>query len=346
MVAHAPPAPTEPTTTPALALGASGPVLPVDVLRERGRLPGEPVSVDEALAYCRRLVGGRYENFSVLSGLVPASLRDDFAAVYAFCRWADDLGDETGLGDEARARSLELLAWWREELAACFAGEPRHEVFVALRATVERHRLPIGPFEDLIGAFERDQTQTRYETWDDLVSYCRGSADPVGRIVLMLGGVRPPEETPESAEMWAMSDAICTALQITNHIQDVRRDLFERDRVYLPSVETGLRADELRSMAERGNDPEARVRYIKAVRSLVERTAELFERGRPLPALCPRTIGPVVGLLASGGRRTLAKIEKAGCTTLWKRPTLSKPEKAMLVVKACVRAKLSGGGSS
>src|SRR5262249_40556404 len=154
-------------------------------------------------------------NFSVLSALVPAGLRDDFATVYSFCRWADDLGDETG----DTSRSLALLAWWRRELQQAFAGTPRHPVFLALKPVIDRHSLPIEPFDHLIAAFEQDQTVNRYQTWEQLIGYCRLSADPVGRLVLMVCG----EE--RSRENFALSDAICTALQLTNHWQDVRRDI-------------------------------------------------------------------------------------------------------------------------
>lgn len=293
----------------------------------------------EALAYVRSLTTSHYENFSVLSRLVPADLRDDFAAVYAFCRWSDDLGDETGADDAARQRSLELLAWWRGELTSCAAaaasGSPypgRHPVFVVLADTMLRRLLDPQPFHDLISAFEQDQRITRYQTWDQLVGYCRLSADPVGRIVLALAGHRGDQ--PGDAERFAMSDATCTALQLTNFWQDVRRDLFERDRVYLPSDLTGLDASTLRTWAERSDDPEARVAFIRALRPLVERTRELFDRGRPLPGTLDRSIAPVVWLFGAGGRSVLRSVERAGCATLWKRPTLSKARKVSLVARA------------
>ena len=150
--------------------------------------PGQAsaVSLDEARAYCRRLAGSHYENFSVLSPLVPERCRADFAAVYAFCRWADDLADESG----SRDRALELLAWWRGELEALGAGEARHPVFVALRESFARCGLEAAPFGDLISAFELDQTKARYATWDEVLGYCRLSANPVGRIVLRVLGER------------------------------------------------------------------------------------------------------------------------------------------------------------
>lgn len=350
---------------------------PMDLLPRFG--PGSvhaPVPLDDAMAYVRGLAGSHYENFHVLSSLVPRDLRDDFAAVYAFCRWADDLGDETGKDDDARARSLELLGWWRAELQGCFGwatrrgadlagpqparadhsppqplepGGPRHPVFVALAETIRRHgcgaraALTITPFDRLIQAFELDQTLRHTQTWDQLLHYCTLSADPVGRIVLALAGYA---ETPENAELYAMSDATCTALQLTNHWQDVRRDLLEKDRVYVPSVDTGVTPQTLRDWAARVDDPEARVPYIKMMRGLVERTRLIFEAGRGLPARLDRRIGPVVWLFGAGGRAVLRSIERGGCTTLWKRPTLTPSVKAWLLARAWITTRLPGTTAS
>lgn len=310
---------------------------------------GPAPTLDEALGHVRSLATGHYENFSVLTGLVPEGLRDDFAAVYAYCRWSDDLADETGAGADARARSVDLLRWWRAEMDACFAHAtgrpgaepPRHPVFVALGDTIRRRGLAPEPFHHLLDAFEQDQRVTRYETWDDLLGYCRGSADPVGRIVLALAGHRG--DRPGDAERTAMSDAICTALQLTNFWQDVRRDLFKRDRVYMPRALTGLDAATLRGWADRAEDPEARVPFIRAMRPLVERTNALFDAGADLPRLLDRSIAPVVWLFLAGGRSVLRSVERAGCATLWVRPTLSKGEKAMLVARAAAGQRLGIG---
>lgn len=301
------------------------------------------VSPAEAWAYVRGLAHTHYENFSVLSGLVPRHLRDDFAAVYAFCRWADDLGDETGSDDAARARSRELLAWWRAELEACFAGRAEHPVFIALRETIGRHALPIEPFADLIDAFVQDQEVTAYETWDQVLGYCRRSANPVGRLVLMLGGYRPDDD---ARGRFAMSDDICTALQLTNFWQDVRRDLLERDRVYIPSRETGITPEMLKDWIVRPDDPAARVAYIHAVRGLVERTREMFDRGGELPSTLDPGLRPVVWLFAAGGRHVLGRVEATGCTTLWQRPRLGKASKLMLVGRAWLMSRFAGGSGA
>ncbi len=179
-------------------------------------------SITEAEQYTRWLATHHYENFHVVSFLLPKRLHQDFYNVYAFCRWADDLGDE--IGDPAE--SLRLLGWWREELEAMYAGRTQHPVFVALEGTARKYDLPKQLFADLISAFEQDQRVTRYANWDELFGYCRCSANPVGRLVLRLCGY-------SDAERDRMSDATCTALQLANFWQDVTVDL-EKDRVYLP----------------------------------------------------------------------------------------------------------------
>jgi squalene synthase HpnC len=317
----------------------------VDELRRFGpdRIgPGSapPMGEREARAWCAALARGHYENFSVLSALVPQRLRDDFAAVYAFCRWSDDLGDEAGEAGEERLR---LLAWWRGELEACFAGEARHPVFVALRPTVAAHALPIRPFDDLVRAFEDDQRITRYGTWDGLVGYCTRSADPVGRIVLGLFGAR-------TAANESLSDRICTALQVVNHLQDVRRDLLERDRIYLPAEFTAGIADfeaRLRRSAELGHacDREFLAEYRAAVRPIADRCHALFAEGRPLLDALPPDARPVVRLFVEGGEGVLERIEAWHLETCLHRPRLSRGRKAFLVARAWLSARAARGGA-
>ncbi len=155
--------------------------------------------------------------FQSPAGSCPQRLRQHFFNVYAYCRIADDLGDEVG----DPAASLQLLDEWHAELDACYAGNPRHPVFVALAETVRKFDIPQEPFADLLQAFRQDQTVTRYETFDDLLGYCRYSANPVGRLVLYLCGYR-------DADRQALSDFTCTALQLANFWQDVSADYFKR----------------------------------------------------------------------------------------------------------------------
>jgi squalene synthase HpnC len=289
---------------------------------------GPALSEPEARAWCRRLADSHYENFSVLSAVVPRRLRDDFAAVYAFCRWSDDLGDEAG----APARAQELLAWWRRELQACFAGAPQHPVFVALRPTIAAHDLPIEPFDDLIGAFEQDQTVSRYDTWDQLLDYCRRSANPVGRLVLMLFG------EPRRAELWDRSDELCTALQLTNHWQDVRRDILERDRIYVPREMIAIERFEERLIGSARQGFAVDHTFLEESRRLIraccERTWPLYESGAGLLERLGPEARPVVWLLAAGGQHVLRSIEMWNCETVLHRPVLGPLARAGLVARA------------
>ena len=295
----------------------------------------EKVSLDAARAYCRKLARGHYENFSVLSPLVPVSRRDDFAAVYAFARWADDLGDEAGSTD----RATELLGWWRGELNRLVAGEAQHPVFLALQATIYARGLAITPFTDLIAAFELDQVKTRYATWDELKDYCRLSANPVGRLVLALLG------ESQSAEQLAASDAVCTALQLTNHWQDVRRDFLERGRIYVPADMHDIADfdDRLARTLARGFSCDATFfgETRRLVRRLVAKTWSEFDLGEPLLQSVTPTSRPLLWLFAAGGRSVLRNIERWNCETVMQRPTLSKPRKVMLLARAMLAARCS-----
>ena len=271
----------------------------------------------------RRLALGHYENFSVASLALPRRLRQDFCNVYAFCRAADDLGDE--LGD--RELSLRRLAELRGQTEACFAGRPGPPLFVALRRSIDRHELPIRQFLDLIDAFEQDQRVDRYETDAQLLDYCRRSANPVGRLVLAMCGHRDPERQ-------RLSDLTCTALQLTNFWQDVRRDLHERGRLYIPAQTMrafGLDETGLRRMIDDGR---AGGRYREMIRAEVARASALFEEGAALLPMLDRSVRRQVGLFAAGGRATLRAIAAAGFDTLARRPALSRWSKARLVIGA------------
>src|ERR1700737_2119378 len=184
--------------------------------------PPAGCSPETAQRYTRWLATHHYENFNVVSWLLPKELHQHFYNVYAYCRWADDLGDE--VPDAARA--LDLLAWWERELDACYEGKPSHPVFVALRETIVAKGIPKQPFADLLKAFRHDQTVKRYPDWNAVLGYCVYSANPVGRLVLYLCGYRDEERQ-------RLSDATCTALQLANFWQDVTVDLL-KDRVYIP----------------------------------------------------------------------------------------------------------------
>ena len=290
----------------------------------------ETVPPSEARRYAVDLATSHYENFTVVSRVLPARLREDFAAVYAFCRWADDLGDETG---DPR-RSLELLDWWRQELDACYRGEPRHPVFVALKPTIEKHDIPATPFEKLIDAFVQDQRLTRSHTWEQVVDYCTRSADPVGRLVLYMCGYRDEQRQ-------RLSDCTCTALQLANFWQDVRRDILERDRIYVPDAalsEHGLTHDDLVA-AVRDTRPltaEQRAGYRAAMRQLVDRTWALFDEGRRLWPTVHREVRLSIRLFTMGGESILRMIERQNYNTLDHRPSLSRTGKLRLMAGGLV----------
>ncbi len=294
-------------------------------------------SLDEARAWCRRFTAAHRENFSVLSALVPPGVREDFAAIYAFCRWADDLGDEAG--DPAEA--LRLLAWWREELQACYHGAARHPIFVALRPVIERHDLAEALFDRLIQAFEWDNRQTRWASMEELTRYCRLSADPVGRLVLAVLGEARDEAVGEA------SDRVCTALQLVNHWQDVRRDLLERGRIYLPrDAWSGIDDFEprLAATARRGWAPDRD--FLPAYRGMLAQLCDhaeaLFDRGHAVLSGVGPVSRPVIGLFIDGGRATLSLIRRHGYETCVRRPALGRAAKLALVARAWIAARRGG----
>ncbi len=279
-------------------------------------------SLDDALAYTRKLSGAHYENFHVVSLLLPKRLHQDFFNVYAYCRWADDLGDE--FADPAR--SLELLGWWRGELDAVYGGEARHPVFVALRGTIEAHGLPREPFVHLIEAFEQDQTFTRYRSHAQVLDYCVRSANPVGRLVLHLCGYADEERL-------RLSDATCTALQLANHWQDVRRDYFDRDRIYVPE-ETLERHGASHAALEQALRAESATPQIQAAfRELVGEAQKLFDAGRPLPDTLDRRLAVDIELFSRGGLAVLDKIRRQRYDVIRRRPKIGKLERAGLLLK-------------
>lgn len=254
---------------------------------------GRAWGLDESLAYTRWLATSHYENFHVVSVLLPKKLHQDFYNVYSFCRWADDLGDE--IGDVAE--SLRLLGWWREELDRMYAGAASHPVFVALGPTVRQYGLERRTFADLILAFERDQTQTRYANWDEVLEYCVYSANPVGRLVLGLCGYHDPERC-------ALSDKTCTALQLANFWQDVTVDT-GKDRVYLPQ-------DLMAKHGVTDADLFAR-RFTPGFARVMEEACgvarELFVAGLALPGMVDRRLALDLRLFSEGGWRCWTRLK-------------------------------------
>ena len=281
------------------------------------------VSLKDGNAYCRQLARSHYENFSVASFLLPRDLRQHFYNVYAYCRWADDLADEIGDPQE----SLRLLDWWEAQLEACYQGRSTHPVFVALRPTIQRFDMPIAPFRQLLYAFRRDQQQTRYETLDDLLSYCECSANPVGRIVLRLAH-------SDSVENAVFSDSICTGLQLANFCQDVARDN-ARGRIYLPQVnwaKCGYTEADFAACVY--NAP-----FRELLKAEVDRAETYLQAGEPLVR---KVRGPTcldIELFVRGGLAILAAIRRADYNVWQQRPTIGKWKKTQLLIGAWCRTR-------
>jgi squalene synthase HpnC len=288
-------------------------------LRRFGPLNGcRRVPIAEARDYCRRLAASHYENFSVVSRLLPRHLRQHLANVYAYCRWADDLADEPVAGYQP----LALLDWWEQQLGAMYGGEAWHPVFVALAETTAEFDVPKQPLTDLLTAFRRDQVQTRYETLAELLTYCEKSANPVGRIVLALG--RSLDE--ENARL---SDSVCTGLQLANFWQDVRRD-YERGRIYIPRAHSARDGwNEERFAGEKCDDA-----FRELLRELVDDAASRLSAGAPLVDRVPSDLRLAVRLFIAGGQEVLAAIRRQGYDVWARRPTVGRLTKLRLLATA------------
>ena len=283
-------------------------------------IPDHAPSEAEARGYCRRLARSHYENFSVASWFLPERLRQHFFNVYAYCRISDDLGDEVG----DTAASLQLLDQWETELNACYEGHPRHPVFVALAETVRKFEIPKHEFADLLTAFRQDQGVSRYETFNDLLGYCRYSANPVGHLVLYLCGYR-------DSDRQQLSDYTCTALQLANFWQDVSAD-FAKGRIYLPLEDLrrfGVSEEVIR-------DGENTAAFRAMTRFEVERAREWFAQGMPLIAKVERALATDIELFSRGGQEILRAIERQDYAVLGRRPAISKTRKLALVARAAL----------
>lgn len=289
-----------------------------------------PMPLADAYAYCRQMARSHYENFTVGSMLLPRAMRPHIYALYAYCRTVDDLGDEAipeigATATDTAAHRLALLDWWQGELESCYGGAPQHPVMLALQHTIQTFDLPPEPFIKLIAANRIDQQVQRYPTYADLLHYCDHSANPVGRLFLALFGYR-------DAARQAMSDATCTALQLTNFWQDVARD-YQKGRIYIPQ-------EDLANFDYRAADLAAG-RVNPAFRRLlafeVARTRDLFRQGAALSDTLAGRVKLDVALFTRGGLAVLAAIERRDYDVLTARPTLSRGRKAALFLAAGLR---------
>jgi squalene synthase HpnC len=291
-----------------------------DHLPQEYAIPPVAPSLEQARAYCQRLATTHYENFSVATWFLPKRLRQHFYNVYAYCRISDDLGDEVG----DPGLSLRLLDQWEAELVACYAGTPRHPVFVALAETVRQFEIAQHEFADLLTAFRQDQTTTRYPTFADVVGYCKNSANPVGHLVLYMCGYK-------DAERQQLSDRTCTALQLANFWQDVSVD-YAKGRIYLPLEDLQRFAVSEQDIAAQRNTPAFR----EMMKFEVERAREWFNTGLPLVGKVDKELAIDLELFTRGGQEILNAIEQQDFAVLGRRPSISKTRKLALVARAAL----------
>jgi squalene synthase HpnC len=308
-------------------------------------IPEHAPSLEEAQQYCSRLAHSHYENFSVVTWFLPKRLHQHFYNVYAYCRISDDLGDEVGNTQQ----SLALLDAWEAELNATYLSlveppdvrteeqilesvlvppnpnRPRHPVFVALRETIRKFDIPRDPFANLLTAFRQDQTVTRYPTFDDLLGYCKNSANPVGHLVLYLCGYR-------DVERQRLSDYTCTALQLANFWQDVWVDHHDKGRIYLPLESLTKFGVSESDIAERRATPQ----FLELMKFEVARARDWFRMGLPLASKVDKHLATDIELFSRGGMEILNAIEQQGYDVLKSRPAISKPRKLWLVARAAV----------
>ncbi len=314
--ARTPPVPAGDPTEPSAALDATS----------GSPTHGSQWTLTRAQAYTRMWARHQYENFTVVSFLIPRRIRQDFYNVYSFCRWSDNLADEV----EDRQASQRLMDQWHAQLELCAGGQPTHPVMVALQDTITSHQLALQPFFDLLTAFRQDQRVQRYATDESLLEYCRYSANPVGRILLSLACSDSPHHGDKiTEEMGWLSNQICTGLQLTNFCQDMARDA-HIGRIYAPQ-----------SLWERHGVLEEQILQARATPQLRALLAEwvatsrgYLERGLPLVELVPSWLATDVELFARGGLAVLKRIESQQYDVWRQRPTLSKTGKLKLLVQA------------
>lgn len=282
-------------------------------------IKGKYWSAEDGFQYCEKIARSHYENFPVASRFVSKKIRKYVWAIYAFARIADDYADEPGF---TLAERMDNLNQWEQYLDECYNGNPTHRVFAALAETIERFQIPIELLQNLLSAFRSDITVKRYETFEDLLAYCRNSANPIGRIMLLLFNYR-------SETMMQFSDSICTALQLTNFWQDVSLDL-QKDRVYIPLEEL----EEFGYSEQYLFNQKCNNQFRNLMAFQVQRTAQLFVAGKPLLAMVDKDLSTELKLTWNGGTRILQKIHEQNYDVLIKRPTLSRLGKLGLLFRS------------
>ena len=306
--------------------------MPVEIMSHEPKVSSNARAIIDAYAACTRLAREHYENFPV-GRLVPKKMQPHVHAVYAFARYADDLADEGYAGSAAALgghdvmtpeQRLAALDDWERQLCSPVGTPGLHFIFLAVHETIRELDLPISLFTDLLSAFKQDVVKRRYADFPEVLDYCRRSANPVGRLVLLLHGVR-------DEKLHLLADQICTGLQLANFWQDVGVDL-EKDRIYLPEDDrTSHGVAEWALFAHRADDA-----YRKLIAFQIARTQEIFDRGAPLTKKLKGLLRLEIRLTWLGGTKILKKIEALHYDTLNHRPTVGKADMAALFLKALV----------
>lgn len=272
----------------------------------------DPPEVLDAFRYCKQIVKNHYENFPVASIALPKKFRRPITAIYAFARTADDFADE---GDLTVKQRLKLLANYHTELEKIKTNKPtENKIFIALNIAIYRYNLPINLFFDLLTAFTQDITTTRYKDFEQVLHYCQYSANPVGRLLLHL-------TNQVNDKNLMQSDAICSALQLINFLQDISQDYHENNRIYLPLNEMSQHHVTERHISEHISDDNMRALFTKQV----VRAKNMLLLGAPLGSAMPGRFGFQLRLMISGGLRICNALEnlREDCFT---RPRLSKTD--------------------
>lgn len=280
----------------------------------------EPVPLHQAYAFCETIVRRHVENFPVASRFLVPGHRHALSAIYAFARQADDVAD----ADAPTRERLDALSRIEAALLRAADGTPEGPILTALADTIDRHRLPVEPFLDLLGAFRQDARNEVFPVWDDLLDYCRGSANPIGRLVLALHKI-------EDSDALRASDALCTALQLTNLWQDLARDL-ERGRLFLPLEDLkhfGLEREDL-------TRPSHRAALSRLLVHECRGTDELYDQGRAVTRSGPFTLRIQLRATLAGGRAVLREVERSGWRVLRRRPSLGRAARARILLQSLV----------
>jgi squalene synthase HpnC len=278
-------------------------------------------SLDDSYNYCAEVTARHYENFPVASLFLPSEKRPFIQSIYAFARIADDYADEQNLGQQER---LQLLSDWEKSLLLCYEGKAEHPVFIALHDTVTKLSIPIELFTDLLQAFRMDVSKNRFENFGEILTYCKYSANPIGRLVLLIFGYNDDE-------LFQKSDYICTALQLANFYQDVDIDL-KKDRIYIPLDEIKMHGYNIEKFAGRTCDKQ----FCDLMKFQIDRAKNLFYQGAALPAMVDKDLQLELKLVWFGGMSVLRKIEKKKYRVFSKHITLNKMNKLMVLLRAFI----------